>query len=593
MNATNITMNTTNITTPALAIGIIGTTNWFYVVLSYFISCLGAFTAFQLLNELRIAKSKAYKLLCVILSSLTLSCCCMWAMHFIGTVCFKYYATQGGLIASLDTVYSPLLTVMSAVTAFVLCLLGVFVCVIHQLMPFLPSVKSQTLVNLRASLSSRDTETYTKSHKYARYFILKRSLFFDIIFGSPTKPNIIQILIGSLLCSAGACAMLYMGIYATIVSNVSFSFDIGPVIGSIILSVLATTFVMILGFHTKREFPRMICSAFCALALCGGHYVGMASLKFEYTPSHTPTIANIDGIDLVLIVTLATSVTCFAMLVVTSLSGRKRRHESRRLQEVAREKEQIHMQKLDLMIRKIAGEEYLTRRVMELVSDAICVINTTGEIIKSNVSFNKLIGRPDGVVLTPVKDVVFGLPPHEEMFSAVNATYDVSVKNKLLGEVKTPVTSFAEDAIDVTYCVLIFPVVDSKSKPHKGTVVPVEELSLLDDPEIMNDLRELCAREHSLENLDFILKVSEYKKTPGVMERVAIQEYIVDTFLRQDSEKQLNLPSRVLSDAVTRATAGYGQLDMWNELEKEVQIVLHDSYFRYKGSKRNTIRLTV
>ncbi|KAL0491810.1 hypothetical protein AKO1_010211 [Acrasis kona] len=583
--------------TVAVITGIVITSNWWYIALSYCISVLGAFTTFQLIGEIGQTHSKTLKAACVVLSSLSMSCCCIWSMHFIGTVCYTVFTVDNfGVQNQIAKMYDPLLTVMSAFTAFVFCMVALTICSLQQYFPVLVIVpRLEYFASLRKRLAEMDLMDKQSCSRLRKILIPTRVWFLDSIIGSDKSPNIVQVITGALFAAVGILGMHYMGMYASAVPSLGMSFKPGTVVGAVILALFASTAALFIGFSQEREVTRVITAAVAGLAVCAVHYVGMSSCNYYYKHDAEVKPSGIGDVDLILIVTMATSFTCFAMLVVSSVTSSRRREVTIKAERATHDRDRLYMEKLDIMIKRIAGEEFQTRRVMELVSDAVCVIDAEGSIVKCNAPFQKLVGRSQsGGVTSNIYNLVTGLPSHNEIVNNLNTKREVIVHHAILGEISTTVTCSAEESLDATFCVLVFSAnvsdmlspVENIPSTKIDSMLSLSASALLKDQNTLNELRSLCAKEHSLENLEFIIMVDKYRNTTNIMQRVALQEVIANTFLVEGSDKQLNLPTKHMNAAVKAVGSAYGQLQLFDELEKDVLMILSDSYFRVKSSMK-------
>lgn len=225
--------------------------NALFVVMSYFISILGAFTAFQLVNEMRYVKSKIKRFIFIVCASISMSICAIWSMHFVGTVCFNHH----NMGEHLEITYDVTLTVMSAVVPFFACLFG-FLCTTIQL--FIPKFRLVTLFPLslcfpdyvsktQDSITSTQDETMTDvlgenvGKKKKRNFISKlRRFAVHSVLGNEFRPHIIQILIGALFAATGICGMHYMGMLATQVDGTIRTWNGGIIFASVVIAYLAS-----------------------------------------------------------------------------------------------------------------------------------------------------------------------------------------------------------------------------------------------------------------------------------------------------------------------------------------------------------------
>src|SRR4051812_2048070 len=121
------------------------------------------------------------------------------------------------------------------------------------------------------------------------------------------------------------------------------------------------------------------------------HYTGMASAHYMVIKDgDSISTSQISSSDLSLVVVIAASATCFLMLVVSSIVSGKRTdmaHLNLLLNDERKKNNNLlinlsaNVQKLNDLVGRIAMEEFQTRRVMDVVNDAVCIIDSDGLII--------------------------------------------------------------------------------------------------------------------------------------------------------------------------------------------------------------------
>jgi NO-binding membrane sensor protein with MHYT domain len=562
-------------------------------------------------------------------------------MHFIGTICFSMGISYNGVTTMLPTTFDPVLTVFSAVIPFVLCFVGFFIATIHLFFPlrklkifaFLqqPSkfdLKQELVSPIAGDVSPTspsnievDLEVGNARQRLQRKLTPKRSTLLSLIYGDEYKPHILQIIIGSLFAATGVCAMHYSGMHGARTQYLHMTFNGGVVFASVVIAAFASFAALWIAFHVEREYLQVVSALIAGIAVCGMHYTGMAAASYQYMPEmNTSTNGTLSSYDLILIVTLATTLTCFVMLVISSIARKNRFVEEKKIDMMNQETKRVQMDKLDKLVNKIVVEEYQTRKVMDLVTDPVCVIDEEGRIMKANSSFDQLCSiTPDtvrGSLNTFVKDLdLKGLMADNQRVIVFRGT----ISNKISGSIAVTITSCAETTLSTKFCVLVFrkrisrkqvqqkqlelnlPVegiledrLDGKNcspdtpdviepRPNSWYNSQVYELKvLLENPDFVEGFKEFTRKEWSEENLEFVLMVKEYRKCSVTISRTELQDIILNRFVKIGAEKQLNLPKNQLEIEYHDIVNSYSQVDVFDRLEKKVLEILLDTFIRYK-----------
>jgi NO-binding membrane sensor protein with MHYT domain len=568
------------------------------------------------------------KLCCVALSALAMSCCCIWSMHFskllptysnvslVGTICFTLNIVINGVLTPLPTQYDILLTIMSAVVAFVLCFVGFSVTTIQIFIPQIRKLKVLNLLQDKYKVPEPDIEDLEerKGVDFKNLLPTKNAML-TWLEGDKFKPHIIQIFIGALFCAAGVASMHYMGMYGTVVQNAHMHFSGGLVFLSVVIAIVASFAALWIAFNVEKEHFQAISAIVAGIAVCGMHYTGIFAATWRYEPGSTAVIpSSLSSFDLILIVTLATTLTCFVMLMISSITRRSRYRAEKRMDLLNQAMKKRQVETLDNLVSRIASEEYQTRRVMDLVSDAICIIDHEGDIIKANSAFDRLIGiNPDssrGNIVTYIDDVPEIIKLSRKSTQKYGH-YNGHIQNKLLGSISVAITASMETNLEEIFCVLIL----RKSVPelplhselgqdsitssvtetdmntphhqHSWYFSQLYELrNKMEDSDFLNEFSSFTKKEFSEENIEFIMQVKQYKQCQVVIERIQSQERILNMFVKIGASKQLNLPGYILEAEYRDIMSGFGQVDIFDRLEKKVLEILLDSYVRFKQAQK-------
>lgn len=577
--------------------------NALFVVMSYFISVLGSFTAFQMIHETRYAVSRIKRLIFVICASISMSLCAIWSMHFVGTVCFSH--RNNG--QRLNITYNVALTVTSAIVPFVACFFG-FICTTIQLFvpkfrmlawfPFSLCWPENPLRKSEASSSHDSTiieniEERMRRKKEGRLRRLKRFMIASVI-GDEFRPHIAQILIGALFAAAGICTMHYIGMLATQIEGTVRVWHPGVIVASVIIAYLASCAALWIAFAVRNEYQQILSSLVAGVAVSGMHYTGMASVTYHHVAvkKGKPGV-SMSNYDMTMVVSMLTSATCFLMLIIASFSSRKRSGDLRKsMMQIEQEKRKVQssVDQLNDMFSRMASEEHLTRRILNLISDGVCVINRRGQIMKANQVFDRICAITDSDSRGEVQQYLVGVMDVErEFFKGEQDQSQVTIRHPFSqSEKKLQIRSTVAND-DGQYCILVFEENSEKDSSNQQLFSFVEadynRVSLLDqslmDPEFLSRFKSFCELEMCGENLEFLDMTQKYKKCANVLDRIEIQREILSNFVEPGSKKQLNLPLNILSQSSSQIEQAYGQLDLFDSLEKQVKVILSDSYFRF------------
>jgi len=575
---------------------IVVSTNGLFVTMSYFISVLGAFTTFSFMLEMKHIRSKILKLIYLVFSSVAFGGCAVFSMHFVGSICFAMTMVDSVTKEkkSLSVNYHVGLTIASAIAAIVLCFCGLLITTIHLFLPMITKY-------LRCKSDSNTEQNNKEQRKGIEKVIPTKQAVLDSIFGNEMKPHFIQIAFGAFFCTAGIVVMHYLGMMSMEIQNAKAMYNPGVVIASIITGYIVSCVGLWLAMNMTNEYQQALSALVAALAICGTHYIGMVSATYkpvltDKTFSRKGTLSNYE---ITLVVTLATTITCFFMLMVSSISNRKRLLLiAKTTLELDDEKKKVEVSqtsvdKLSSLIKKVSFEEHQTRRVLNLVSDGVCIINKEGQILKWNTTFEKICSLNSQSL-----NLSHYLPLDlNEIFQSKTNKFNVTLENKIRGSVDVEISSSVEEC-DTTFCILVLNSVSllpdiQRNRQNTNLRPDPENLLLpknkqaallektLDNDEALSEFRSFCKKEMCDENMEFVLSVREYKRGGDILKRVEQQMLIVNTYLKKGSPKQLNLPESVLLQATIEISAGYGQPDLFDALEVRAKEILHDSHFRF------------
>ena len=279
----------------------------YYLTLSLGTAFVGAYCAINLSEQFRLSTREKSKLLSrellMLLMASSLGGVAIWCMHFVGMATISF-ADHG-----IEIRYRLDLTIISLIVAISFSLAGIQICSKDAAFKITRIDTMDEFIKKAAKM----TITEMKMMKSAN-FIMVTALF----------QSTHRILIGGIIVAIGVCIMHYLGM-AAIVTDARVEYDVGVVISSILLAIVASTagvwiLFRLLALYPHIEFLRLSSSAVIAIAVNGVHYTGMAAVKYVHTPGSmcrfnaSPTLSSRDATFGAL---TGTIIFCFVMMLIT------------------------------------------------------------------------------------------------------------------------------------------------------------------------------------------------------------------------------------------------------------------------------------
>ncbi|RMD39869.1 hypothetical protein DV735_g5253, partial [Chaetothyriales sp. CBS 134920] len=248
-----------------------------FIVLSCFVSLIGCITTLELLHR-RTSTRGAYNWFLLFASSFTMGACGIWAMHFIGN---RAVVLDHGR-RSQQILYSSAFTVMSF---------------------FLPII------------------------------VLLKAFY---LLGTTSRAKLPFIILASILTGTAVCCMHYLADYGIL--NYDYSYHIGNIVGSAVLAVAACLTALYIFFRLRETWTdtwwkRIACAPLLSSAVSGMHWTVAAGT--EYTHKTTSSASDaINRTQTVIICSALSLATCFLLLTVVIVRGRKNRLLHNRAQQL-------------------------------------------------------------------------------------------------------------------------------------------------------------------------------------------------------------------------------------------------------------------
>ncbi|KAH6721072.1 hypothetical protein BKA61DRAFT_504742 [Leptodontidium sp. MPI-SDFR-AT-0119] len=249
-----------------------------YIVLSYLVSYVGAWTTLELFNRRTSGKGMYnWYLLCG--SSLSMGGISIWCMHYISNRAI----VLGDAQFAIQIAYSPTYTALSF-----------FVPVTVLLVAF-------------------------------------------IVVGSDDRVSIVRVTVGGTLAGLAICGMHYLGQAG--ISNYTCVFHVGNVVGSVVIAVVASivalsVFFVLRAAWTNSWWKRAVCAVILAGAVFGMHWTASIGTNYRLKQG-VRSPSNSISRDLIVIVVIVLSITaCFILFVFAVLARRRRSRSADRAQHV-------------------------------------------------------------------------------------------------------------------------------------------------------------------------------------------------------------------------------------------------------------------
>ncbi|KAH7346914.1 hypothetical protein BKA65DRAFT_456864 [Rhexocercosporidium sp. MPI-PUGE-AT-0058] len=249
-----------------------------YIVLSYAVSYVGAWTTLELLNR-RTSGKGVYNWYLLCGSSVSMGGIAIWCMHYISNRAI----VLGDAQFAIQIAYSPAYTAVSF-----------FVPITVLLVAF-------------------------------------------IVLGSDDRVSIVRVTVGGTLAGLAICGMHYMGQAG--ISNYTCVFNVGNVVGSVVIAVIASivalsVFFVLRAAWTNSWWKRAVCAVILAGAVFGMHWTASIGTNYRLKQG-VRSLSHSISRDLTVIVVIVLSITaCFILLVFAILARRRRLRSANRAQHV-------------------------------------------------------------------------------------------------------------------------------------------------------------------------------------------------------------------------------------------------------------------
>jgi PAS domain-containing protein len=280
-----------------------------------------------------------------------------------------------------------------------------------------------------------------------------------------------------------------------------------------------------------------------------------------------------------------------------------------------------NQKKLRFLLNKIATQEQTTRATINAIDDIVIVIGTTGKILQTNTSFDKMfkytvselergvytknlfvhlpdlffISMTDIMIDTKIKLRFGNEEPIEIIVKYLQSEQTVQSHQNLVEEIELDEGEDARSYVIVGH--LKRKLIPSSSTRSSSISVPFLEFDRnFRNEQFRKDLLEFSRTRRNEENVLFLIRVLKYRKS-DFHERVELSQNICDTFLVEDAPRQLNLSGERREAELKRIAKNVGDIDVFSSLEDTVKRVLmeqvYTSFMEQRENNTNHIDSTI
>ncbi|KAL2073274.1 hypothetical protein VTL71DRAFT_10598 [Oculimacula yallundae] len=248
-----------------------------YVVLSYFVGCLGAFTTLEIMKR-RAASNGSYNNFLILAASLSMGGITTWCMHFIGDCAIVLGDGQ----PEIQWTISPGFTVVSFFVPVIIQLIALWV-------------------------------------------------------AGSNEGSIPRALLGGVLAGLGASGMHYLGQYSVL--HYDCIFDIGLIVGATIVAIVASV-VALLAFFMLRAawqtswWKRALCAVMLASGISGMHWIISVGTSYRLTGWDHDVSDNFSKSTLVTVVIVLSIVCCITLIFLTVLEQGRMIRAAKRAEQI-------------------------------------------------------------------------------------------------------------------------------------------------------------------------------------------------------------------------------------------------------------------
>jgi diguanylate cyclase len=241
------------------------------ILVSFFISCLGAYTCTSMCEQLRASYmvglgSFKKDMKWFSLMGISLGAIGIWSMHFIGMSSLTLRDDNGD---EVQMSFNLGISIISLIVVIITTTLGVMVAAND---PMFMKTKGEILEMFLQDTSKMSMQEVRQ---------MKNARLLKLI----TTKNLGFLIAGGFIAGSGVCVMHFIGMEAMRFQG-RITWNIGIVFVAVLIAVVASTAAFwilfrLLSLFPSRESLRLVSSFIMGVAVCGMHYTGMVAANFE------------------------------------------------------------------------------------------------------------------------------------------------------------------------------------------------------------------------------------------------------------------------------------------------------------------------
>ncbi|PVH84505.1 hypothetical protein DL98DRAFT_651715 [Cadophora sp. DSE1049] len=248
-----------------------------YVVLSYFISCLGAFTTLEIMMR-RTASKGWYNCFLILAASISMGGIGTWCMHFVGDCAVILGLGQ----PQIQIIFSSGFTAISILIPIVIELIALWV-------------------------------------------------------AGSDEASIPRSILGGVLAGLGACGTHYLGQYGIL--NYDSIYDVGFLVGAVALAIVASVLSLLSFFMLRAHWhaswwKRALCAVLLATGISGMHWLNSVGTSYRLKGWDDDLSDNISRSTVVTVVIVLSIVCCITLIFLTLLEQSRMTRAAKRAEQV-------------------------------------------------------------------------------------------------------------------------------------------------------------------------------------------------------------------------------------------------------------------
>jgi diguanylate cyclase len=248
-----------------------------YLFISFAMAFIGSYSAVTLAEMYRVVCRIHPKIISpnatLFLMAISIGMSAIWSMHFVGmsamTICHK----QTQLQTNLDL----LMTIISLFAAILCVYFGLYLSTRDQMF----TMKKEEFIQL--VLSEVKSFQSLRDNKILFKLILLR--------------NPLPLILGGSVMGSGVIVMHYLGMMAISTENTKINWNVGIIIASILIAIIASSaaywiLFRLLALYPTMESLRIGSACVLTIAVCAVHYIGMTAASYSYLEQSSSSLSS-------------------------------------------------------------------------------------------------------------------------------------------------------------------------------------------------------------------------------------------------------------------------------------------------------------